>query len=93
MRYPDCHMEERSDCSACSLTNYGRDCHNNPSNQLAYLRTVAKMPQSALAKSSGVNIRQIQRIENEESKTGNITLTNAIALADALGIQDLRELL
>jgi len=93
MRYPACQMGERSDCSACSLSSYGRDCHNNPANQLAYLRTEAHLSQSALAKSSGVNIRQIQRIENGEGKMENVTLKNAIALADALSIQDLRELL
>ena len=90
MRYPDCQMGERSDCSACSLSSYGRDCHNNPVNQLAYLRTEAHLSQSALAKSSGVNIRQIQRIEGGDSEMENVTLKNVVALADALGIQDLR---
>lgn len=43
--------------------------------------------QQELANMSGVNIRQIQRFENETSKLENITLINAKRLADALGIQ------
>lgn len=42
--------------------------------------------QQELANMSGVNIRQIQRFENETSKLENITLINAKRLADALGI-------
>ena len=45
-----------------------------------------------LSARSGVNTRQIQRIEQGEGKMGNVTLTNALALADALGV-DVRELL
>ncbi|OGJ87336.1 MAG: hypothetical protein A2487_00015 [Candidatus Raymondbacteria bacterium RifOxyC12_full_50_8] len=29
VRYHDCQMD-KSDCAVCSLTNYGRDCHNEP---------------------------------------------------------------
>ena len=45
-----------------------------------------------LSTRSGVNARQIQRIEQGEGKMGNVTLTNALALADALDV-DVRELL
>lgn len=45
-----------------------------------------------LSDASGVNIRQIARIEGGESKMSNVTLGNALALADALGV-DVRELL
>lgn len=55
-------------------------------------RQKAGMTQKELADASGVNARQIQRIENGESEIGNVTLANAAALADALGV-DVRELL
>ena len=42
------------------------------------------MTQKDLATASGVNIRQIQRYEKATSDLGNITLSNAIALAKAL---------
>lgn len=53
---------------------------------VAAMRLDRGMSQAALAEKSGINIRQLQRIENGESKLGNITLRNALALADALGI-------
>lgn len=55
-------------------------------NDLKTLRGRNGLTQQALAKKSGVNIRQIQRIESGESSIGNITLKNAAALADALEI-------
>lgn len=54
------------------------------------LRQSRGFTQKALAEQTGINIRQIQRIEKGEIKIDNITLKNAIALADALGIDDLR---
>lgn len=54
------------------------------------LRLNIGLSQQQLAEASGINIRQIQKIENGEIKIDNITLKNAIALADALGIDDLR---
>ena len=42
--------------------------------------------QKQLADNSGVNIRQIQRIESGGSDMGNVTLKNAVAIADALGV-------
>lgn len=90
-RYQDCQRAD-GDCSACALSSYGRDCHNAPANQLAYLRNHAGLTQQALADKSGINIRQIQRVENGTSSAGNITLKNAVALAGALGI-DVKELM
>ncbi len=55
-------------------------------------RKLAGLTQKQLAELSGVNIRQIQRIENGESNIENITLKNAAALADALKIE-IRDLL
>ena len=79
-------------CGICSLVSRGRDCHNNKINGLLYQRTSCEMTQKELAEKSGVNIRQIQRYENQTSDTGNITLKNAIALADVLEC-DVRDLL
>ena len=45
-----------------------------------------------LAEASGVNIRQIQRVELGEAETGNLTARNLIAIADALGV-DVRSLI
>ena len=50
------------------------------------LRQTAGMTQAALAEKSGVNIRQIRKIELGEIKIGNITLQNAVRLAGALGV-------
>lgn len=60
--------------------------------KLKKLRTAKNMTQKQLADGSGVNIRQIQRVENGDSDMSNITLGNAIKLADALGV-DVKELL
>ena len=60
--------------------------------KLKKLRTAKNMTQKQLADGSGVNIRQIQRVENGGSDMSNITLGNAIKLADALGV-DVKELL
>ena len=49
-------------------------------------RKAAGLTQQELSERSGVNVRQIQRIENGESQIGNISLANAVKLADALGI-------
>lgn len=45
-----------------------------------------EMTQKELAEKSGVNIRQIQKLESREIGIDNITLKNAIALAEALGV-------
>ena len=59
---------------------------------LVTAREAAGLTQKQLAEASGVNIRQIQRIENGEAKPENITLKNAVAIADVLHI-DPRKLL
>lgn len=90
-KYNDCQRED-GDCTVCSLVNYRRDCHNRPITKLEWSRRMADMTQSELAKKSGVNIRQIQRVELGEAEAGNLTAKNLIAIADALGL-DARELL
>lgn len=58
---------------------------------LLAIRTAKGLTQAKLAALSGVNVRQIRRIEIGEAKIGNITLDNALSLADALGV-DVSEL-
>lgn len=50
------------------------------------LRQAVGMTQAALAEKSGVNIRQIRKIELGEIKIGNVTVQNAARLAGALGV-------
>ena len=60
--------------------------------KLAQLRAAAGMGQRELSEASGVAIRQIQHFESGERDISNITLKNALALADALGVHP-RELI
>ena len=53
---------------------------------LSQYRTKAKMTQEELARVSGVNRSQIQKIESGEIKSSNITAKTLIALSGALGI-------
>lgn len=53
---------------------------------LKSLRQAAGLTQSALASRSGINLRQIQKIESGEIKLENITLRSAARLAEALGV-------
>lgn len=84
-KYADCQRAD-GDCTVCSLINYGRDCHNRPITKLEWSRRMAGMTQAELAEASGVNIRQIQRVELGEADAGNLTAKNIIALADVLGV-------
>ena len=54
---------------------------------LRRLRKAAGLTQNQLAEASGVNPRQIQRVESGASKAANLTLQNALALAAALGVR------
>ena len=82
-RYEDCIRKDGM-CGVCSLVNRGRDCHNNRINGILYQRTSMEMSQRELAEKSRVNLRQIQRYENATSDVGNMTLRNALSIADAL---------
>lgn len=55
--------------------------------KVKHLRHTAGLSQKGLADASGVNIRQIQKIEAGEILPKNITLENAVRLAKALGVQ------
>ena len=54
---------------------------------LKALRKAKGLTQHALADITGMNIRQIQKIESGESNIRNITFENGIALAEALGVE------
>ena len=84
-KYADCQRED-GDCTVCSLVNCGRDCRNRPITKLEWSRRMADMTQTSLAEKSGVNIRQIQRVELGEAEAGNLTARNLIAIADVLGV-------
>lgn len=60
--------------------------------KLARLRAAAGFGLRELSEASGVGIRQIQSFESGERDISNITLKNALALADALGVHP-RELI
>lgn len=90
-KYSDCQRAD-GDCTVCSLVSYGRDCRNRPITKLEWARRMDGMTQAELAAKSGINIRQIQRVEIGEAETGNLTAQNLLAIADALGV-DIRELL
>ena len=90
-KYADCQRAD-GNCTVCSLVNYGRDCHNRPITKLEWSRRMAGMTQADLAEASGVNIRQIQRVELGEAEAGNLTAKNLIAIADALDV-DIRRLI
>ena len=49
------------------------------------LRKTLGITQRELAEKTGINLRQIQKYESGEYDTGNMTLRNAIAFAEALG--------
>lgn len=90
-KYGDCQRAD-GDCTVCSLVSYGRDCHNNNITKLEWARLGAGMSQQELAARSGVNVRQIRRVELGEGEAGNLTARNLLAIADALGV-DPRSLL
>lgn len=61
-------------------------------NKLKTARTNAGVTQQQLADASGVNIRQIRRVELGTSDAGNMSARNLLAIADVLGV-DPRSLL
>lgn len=55
-------------------------------NSIRAARLKAGLTQHQLAAASGVNVRQIQRVELGSSDAGNLTARNLLAIADSLGI-------
>lgn len=56
-------------------------------NHIKAYRKKQGLTQTDLANRADLNIRQIQKIENEEAKTENITLKTMQAIAQALNIK------
>ena len=56
-------------------------------NKLYIIRTAKGMTQTKLAELSGINARQLRKIESGEIKTRNITIGTITALAHALGVE------
>lgn len=56
-------------------------------NHVKMYRKKQGLTQTDLANLVGLNIRQIQKIENGESKTENITLKTMQAIAQALNVK------
>lgn len=90
-KYRDCQRAD-GDCSACSLVNHGMDCHNRTITKLEWYRRGAQMELGQLAELSGVNMRQIQKVESGEIDAGRMSARNLLAIADALAV-DPRELI
>lgn len=55
-------------------------------NKLKTARMAAGLTQQQLADASGVNIRQIRRVEMGTSEAGNMSARNLLAIADILGV-------
>ena len=90
-KYGDCQRTD-GNCTVCSLVNNGVDCHNRAISNQEWYRLAAGLTQQELSASSGVNIRQIQRVELGEAEPGNLTAKNLLSIADALGV-DPRDLI
>lgn len=83
-RYEDC-QNPGANCEACSLSSYGRDCHNNPSGYLAYRRSVLGYTQQDVADRASINIRMYRKYERGEYKAENITAGILSRVAEVLG--------
>lgn len=55
--------------------------------RIAYHRIQKGLTQQQLANTAGVNIRLIQKVENGEAQTGNLTARNLLAIANALNVE------
>ena len=60
---------------------------------LAELRKSKNLTQRGLAERAGISHVTIANYERGDRDTGNMTLRNAIRIADALKVRDLRKLL
>lgn len=84
-KYGDCKRAD-GDCTACSLVNYGRDCHNRPITKLEWARRSAGLTQQQLADGAGVCVSQIRKIESGEIQAENLAAKSIFALAKALDV-------
>ena len=53
---------------------------------ISFYRVQKGFTQQQLANAAGVNTRLIQKLEGGETKAGNVTARNLLAIADALGV-------
>ena len=90
-KYRDCQRAD-GNCAACSLVNYGIDCHGKQITNLEWQRRMAQMSIKELAEKSGVNMRLIQNVELGSSDAGNMTAKNLLAIAATLDV-DPKELI
>ncbi|MEG0913917.1 MAG: helix-turn-helix transcriptional regulator [Oscillospiraceae bacterium] len=77
-RYTDCKKPDEK-CTSCSISSYGKDCHNAPTNKLSFLRHAAGLSQAQLSEKSGIYVSVIGRIERDERNGENMMLKTAIA--------------
>lgn len=84
-KYSDCKRED-GNCAHCDLVAGGLDCHSRRISNLELLRRSKGLEQGQLSEMSGVNIRQIRRVELGEAEAGNLTARNLIAIASVLGV-------
>lgn len=84
-KYGDC-IRTDGNCTVCHLMESGLDCHKRPMSKLELARVSAGLEKTQLSELSGVNMRQIQRVESGDSEAGNLTAKNLLAIADALGV-------
>lgn len=85
MRYLDCQRAD-GNCSACSLSNYNRDCHNAPINNLAYYRFVAGLSQSQLADQADISVRVLQNYEQGVRDLSKASAITVLRIAKAIGV-------
>lgn len=64
----------------------------SPANRIKTLRRAAKLTQKQLADAAGIDIRNMQRYESGEFDVSNMSLSVAVKIADALGV-DAKKLL
>lgn len=84
-KYGDCQRDD-GDCTVCSFVNSGRDCHSRNISSVEWYRRGAGLEQQQLSEVSGVNVRQIRKVEAGEILAENLTAKNLLSIADALGI-------
>lgn len=84
-KYLEC-IRDDGDCTVCSLVSHGRDCRDRNITPLEWHRLAVQMTQQELAEASGVNVRQIRRVEIGEAQAGNLTAKNLLAIAKVLNV-------
>lgn len=84
-RYPDCENEGMC-CDACSLSSYGRDCRNNPNNNLAFCRLRAGMTQQQLAEKTGWKVMYLSNLETGRRSLGGDLPTQCHQVGRGFGL-------